>query len=50
MFKAIKRIVAFFALAMVVFGVLKTAFSWLANSTNDNHEVFTDEDDHERQF
>ena len=50
MLKAIKRIVAFFAFALLVFGALKTAFSWLAISSNDNHEVFIDEDDHERQF
>ena len=50
MFKAIKRIVAFFAFVLVVFRALKSIFSWLANSSNDNHEVFTDEEDHERQF
>ena len=46
MFKAIKRIIGFLAFLLVILGALKSLFSWLANSTNDNHEVFTDEDHH----
>jgi hypothetical protein len=50
MFKAIKRVLAFFAFLLIILGALKSLFAWLANSSNDNHEVFTDEEEHEPQF
>jgi hypothetical protein len=50
MFKALKRTLGVFAFLLIVAGALKSLFAWLANSTNDNHEVFTDEEEHEPQF
>jgi len=50
MLKAIRRLVGLFAFLLVMFGALKTAFDWLANSENDNHEVFVDEEENEHQF
>jgi hypothetical protein len=50
MFKALKRMLATLAFLLVILGALKSLFSWLANSSQDNHEVFTDEEEHEPQF
>jgi hypothetical protein len=50
MLKAVRRIVGLFAFLVVIFGALKSVFDWLANTENDNHEVFVDEDENERQF
>lgn len=50
MFKALKRMIAFFTFVVVILGALKTLFDWVAKSTNDNHEVFIDEEEREAQF
>jgi hypothetical protein len=50
MFKAVKRVLALFAFLLIIAGALKSLFSWVANSSNDNHEVFSDEDEREPQF
>lgn len=50
MFKIIRRFVSFFTVLVVILGALKSVFAWLANSENDNHELFVDEGESERQF
>ncbi len=50
MFKTIRRLVSFFTVLVVILGALKSVFAWLANSENDNHELFVDEEESERQF
>ncbi len=50
MFKNIRRILGFFTLLVVIFGALKSVFSWLANSEHGTHEVFADDEESERQF
>jgi len=50
MFKSIKRLVGIFTVLIVILGALKSVFAWLANSENDNHELFVDEEESERQF
>ena len=50
MFKAIRRVFGVFTLLVMVLGAIKSVFSWLANGENDNHEVFTDEDESEILF
>jgi hypothetical protein len=43
MFKALRRILAIFAFVAVVLGLMKQFFDWIAQSEDDNHEVFDDE-------
>ena len=50
MFKTIRRFVSFFTVLVVILGAFKSVFAWLANSENDNHELFVDEEESERQF
>ncbi len=50
MFKAIRRVVGVFTVLIVTLGAMKSIFTWLANCENDNHEVFTDEDESELLF
>ena len=50
MFKSIKRLVGIFTVLIVILGALKSVFAWLANSENDNHELFVDDEESERQF
>lgn len=50
MFKAIRRVVGLFTVLIVMFGAMKSVLTWLANGENDNHEVFTDEDESEILF
>lgn len=50
MFKAIRRLVSFVTVMAMAFGAIKSLFSWLANSASDNHELFVDEEESERQF
>lgn len=47
MFKAIRRLLGLFAFLAIIFGVVKSVFDWAAQNSNDNHEVFVDEDDHQ---
>jgi hypothetical protein len=44
MFKALRRIIGFFAVVAVIFGALQSFFQWIARSEDDNHEVFADEE------
>jgi hypothetical protein len=50
MIKTIRRIVGVFTLLVVILGALKSVFAWMANSENDTHELFVDEEESERQF
>lgn len=50
MIKTIRRLVRLFTVLVVIVGALKSVFAWLANSENDNHELFVDEEESERQF
>ena len=50
MFKVIRRVVSFFTVLAMILGAVKSVFAWLANGENDNHELFVDEDESERQF
>jgi hypothetical protein len=50
MFKTIRRIVGLFTVLVVILGAIKSVFAWMANSENDNHEVFVDEEENDRQF
>ena len=50
MFKAIRRVVGAFTFLVVILGALRSVLAWLANGENDNHEVFTDEDESEILF
>lgn len=50
MFKAFRRLVGFFTFLVLCFGAIKSVFAWLSNSANDNHELFVDEEESERQF
>ena len=50
MFKAIRRVVGLFTVLAMILGAVKSIFAWLANGENDNHEVFTDEDESEILF
>ena len=50
MFKVIRRVVSFFTVLAMILGTVKSVFAWLANSENDNHELFVDEEESERQF
>ncbi|MEJ6574404.1 MAG: hypothetical protein QNL78_04685 [Actinomycetes bacterium] len=44
MFKAIRRLLAAITFLAVVATALKTTFEWVAQSGDDDHEVFADED------
>jgi len=44
MMKIIRRAIAVFAFIAIFFGVLKTMFQWLAQSGDDDHEIFSDEE------
>jgi hypothetical protein len=44
MIKAFKRLLAFIAGLLVVFGAAKTLFNWLARSESDEYEVWNDEE------
>ena len=44
MLKALRRIVALFAFVALIFGAIRSFFQWIAQSEEDNHEVFADED------
>lgn len=47
MIKAIRRVLGTFAFLAFIFGGLKSVYRWLARSEDDNHEVFTDEEEYE---
>jgi hypothetical protein len=47
MLKAIRRIFGIFAFFAVIFGALKSIFDWISRTEDDNHEVFTDEEERE---
>ena len=42
--KAIGTLLGVFALIAVIFGVLQSVFKWIANSVDDDHEVFADDE------
>jgi hypothetical protein len=42
--KFVRRILALFAFVAIFFGVLKSIFQWLAQSGDDDHEIFNDEE------
>ena len=44
MFKAIRRLLAAITFLAVIAAALKTALEWVAQSGDDDHEVFVDED------
>ena len=44
MLKAIRRLLAAITFLAVVATALKTAFEWVAQSGDDDHEVFADDD------
>ncbi len=50
MFKTIRRLVGIFTFLVVILGAMKSVFAWLANIAKDNHELFVDEEESERQF
>ncbi len=47
MIKAFKRLIAFLAGILIVFGVAKTLFNWLARSESDEYEVWNDDEERE---
>ena len=47
MIKAFKRLLAFLAGLLVVFGAAKTFFNWLARSESDEYEVWNDDEERE---
>lgn len=47
MIKAFKRLLAFIAGILVVFGATKTLFNWLARSEKDEYEVWSDDEERE---
>jgi hypothetical protein len=47
MIKAFKRLVAFLAGILIVFGAAKTLFNRLARSENDEYEVWNDDEERE---
>ena len=47
MIKAFKRLLAFLAGLLVVFGAAKTHFNWLARSESDEYEVWNDDEERE---
>ena len=50
MFKVIRRVVGLFTVLIVILGAMKSVLTWLANGENDNHEIFSDEDESEILF
>ena len=44
MFKAIRRLLAAITFIAVIATAIKTAFEWVAQSGDDDHEVIVDED------
>jgi len=46
MFKALRRLFGLFALIAVIFGLLKTLFEWLDRNGEDDHEIFSEEEEH----
>lgn len=44
MIKAIRRLIAAITFLAVIAAALKTAFEWVAQSGDDNHEIFADDD------
>jgi hypothetical protein len=44
MFKAIRRLLAALTFIAVIAAAIKTAFEWVAQSGDDDHEVFADDD------
>ena len=47
MIKAFKRLIAFLAGILIVFGAAKTLFIWLARSESDEYEVWNDDEERE---
>ena len=47
MIKAFKRLLAFLAGLLVVFGAANTLFNWLARSESDEYEVWNDDEERE---
>jgi CHASE3 domain sensor protein len=47
MIKAFKRLLALFGLVVVAFGAIKSLFYWLAKDNNDQHEVWSDDEERE---
>jgi hypothetical protein len=44
MIKAVRRLLAAITFLAVIAAALKTAFDWIAQSGDDDHEVFADDD------
>jgi hypothetical protein len=44
MIKAVRRLLAAITFLAVIAAALKTAFEWVAQSGDDDHEVFADDD------
>ena len=44
MFKVIRRLLAALTFIAVIAAAIKTAFQWVAQSGDDDHEVFADDD------
>ena len=44
MIKAVRRLLAAITFLAVIAAALKTAFDWVAQSGDDDHEVFADDD------
>jgi hypothetical protein len=42
--KLLGTLLGVFALLAVIFGVLQSVFKWIANSIDDDHEVFADDE------
>jgi hypothetical protein len=47
MIKAFKRLLALFGLVLVAFSAIKSFFNWLARDNNDQHEVWSDDEERE---
>jgi hypothetical protein len=47
MIKAVRRILSVIAVFTAIFGALKSFFQWIARNEEDNHEIFTDEEERE---
>lgn len=44
MIKAVRRLLAVFAVFAVLLGVLKSVINWVSRSGDDDHEIFADEE------
>jgi hypothetical protein len=44
MIKAVRRLLAAFAVFAVLLGVLKSVINWVSRSGDDDHEIFADEE------